>query len=1272
MKKYYYYLAESDEVYEFDKRLDFRSYLRSIVPAQDDLVSEDQDRWEKPEAWLRKNSKKRKISTTSRTRARRPIPQKSSGEALKVCFILSFLILACGVAYFFIPGVKPSLEQAGLESAEENLRDPQIKTKQLIVLAGPALAKDEQKNLLMNPQSFSVKVGKNEIYFTDDCRINKIIDTSNGQQVSIPHMGDGIFTVKVKNAGNSYAELVLNKVRKEGEHLLIGNGKLGLSFKLEAKADYLALRMNDFWSESGQELMSCELKFNCQDKPRIISLDYMVTHKSHGPSHSLTWPWLWGRSEVNPLGGFAIYFPKSDFHADETLLDIWVDEALPRPVIEGEWSKTVARKWLKEWRAKFEDQSTMVLQASSSGELYNLTDYAIEMGMKKVYLHTDTWRGEYWPHKNSFLHINKDVFPEGEKSLKEYSQHLKSKGLLLALHTVSGAIGSYDPDYLKESVSPKLAVWNEAVLHSPIDEKDTDVLIKVEKGAVIPKTVAGHEWFAPNSNYSWLDLKCFKVGDEFLFPREIIDNKNGTWLLKNCRRGGIETKAQKHAKGSPTKAYYRPYGQSFTAGVDNGMLEDLVAKIANFYNSNEITHLELDGLEIHMSRPWGSQKFAWLLNQKINHQYMSNTSGGKPLPFQVDYWFKSSSKVMANHPTGGVAGGDGVPIISHNSKRLATSPYEIHLKPTQRLGQKGKTVNFMRPIPMFGVSEKELNNYGLSSYLAEQVKSWKKALSSASSRDQMKAKELPEQFKAPLGYATNQRAFSELIRPIAHGAGFEKFRVMGNKDSINWGWGQEYGPLVPKVYFQSNDRKSMSLENPYADQVPEFILRIMPSFNKSDRPLDGAKSHEELQEKTKEIVESYHNGAGLANANHPLSQAQQIWAAELIAGESCKLGNFLIKREFIIDDLTKINLANYYFHTDEHSLVQLNGERVFRGGHGSKTLMLDISKFLRQGKNELIVQVNNGNKHLANYASAIELHLEGSKQVYPSNKQWLCMTDFDQHWNHKGEVKGEWQPCTEVSTYGQGKYTRANVKAVYQSLNLMPKNQKVIHSNKNQDLALSNDVLVLTQSESISKDKYYVDDRPMWSVQSSMRKARGLKMVVEGDASGALLVVTLRGRGEKDYILPINFKGEKEVVIPCGEVASSNANWSWRTGINYFDYKDIHSLRLGFGKVLAGSKPRVKIKALELMEERQVQVNEIQVTAGNNKLEIKGAFQTGEYLWYQGGGTVGVYDQNWNKLREVKVDSASFDLAQGHHNFSIKTAGASPFIEAQFFVKAKL
>jgi hypothetical protein len=85
-----------------------------------------------------------------------------------------------------------------------------------------------------------------------------------------------------------------------------------------------------------------------------------------------------------------------------------------------------------------------------------------------------------------------------------------------------------------------------------------------------------------------------------------------------------------------------------------------------------------------------------------------------------------------------------------------------------------------------------------------------------------------------------------------------------------------------------------------------------------------------------------------------------------------------------------------------------------------------------------------------------------------------------------------------------------------------------------------------------------------------------------------------------------------------------------------------------------------------------VKVNGIELVAGQKKFQINGSFKTGEYLWYRGGDSIGVYDLNWNQLREIKVNSASFALEKTEHDFRIKTRGSSPFIEAQFFVKEKL
>ena len=49
------------------------------------------------------------------------------------------------------------------------------------------------------------------------------------------------------------------------------------------------------------------------------------------------------------------------------------------------------------------------------------------------------------------------------------------------------------------------------------------------------------------------------------------------------------------------------------------------------------------------------------------------------------------------------------------------------------------------------------------------------------------------------------------------------------KIDIGWKSGSEFGPIVPRQYVKTG--KSLHVENPYTDQEPEFVIRVMNGFN---------------------------------------------------------------------------------------------------------------------------------------------------------------------------------------------------------------------------------------------------------------------------------------------------------------------------------------------------------------------------------------------------------------------------------------------------------
>jgi hypothetical protein len=122
------------------------------------------------------------------------------------------------------------------------------------------------------------------------------------------------------------------------------------------------------------------------------------------------------------LGGFAVYAKQDDADEDETLLRIWVEEKLPHPKVDGQWTVERARQWIAEWQRMFADRSQMILEGESIEELRAGIPFAEKAQIKEIYLFTQTWRTDnFWPGSNGNVHINRKIFPNGEDDLRSPS-----------------------------------------------------------------------------------------------------------------------------------------------------------------------------------------------------------------------------------------------------------------------------------------------------------------------------------------------------------------------------------------------------------------------------------------------------------------------------------------------------------------------------------------------------------------------------------------------------------------------------------------------------------------------------------------------------------------------------------------------------------------------------------------------------------------------------------------------------------------------------------
>ncbi len=814
----------------------------------------------------------------------------------------------------------------------------------------------------------------------------------------------------------------------EGENgsYVLSSGEVRVKIQKKNRDKYQTFMIIEATDGENQKLESLQISFPNNKNLNFIPLDYVTKIERQ----SATFPWLFARNEKNPLGKFAVFTAKNDEEYDDILMHLWVYEGLPHPKVKGEWDLVTAKNWLKKWQDRFTDQSTMIIQPRNNDELYKLTEYARKNGMKTIYMHTDTWRGEYWPMSNYFVTINKRVFPKGIEDFRKYSTFLSENNMEIATHMVSGGVARHDPKYIKNGIDDRLASWGQGKLEQNISANQKDILWRVKEGTILPIKARYAVQQKKGDLPFFINKDTIQINGEFIKVGSFENTDQDVWVLKNCQRGLFNTKATNHKKDSNIKGLYMPYEQVFVADNDSTLLDEMIMDYATFCNENNVTHIECDGVEIHGTVPWGAGKYMWKLYEQLSHLTTSNTSGGTPLAFHIEYWFKSSIQVKNNHTR------DGVPVIVQKDDRLTTTPYELYIKPSEKLAiPYGQSFNIISPIPMFGVSLKLLDAYGLMDYTEKTINLYREISRKISDKQREELASKLEKYPSPTGQADNQAATRVLYRPekIENKLFLTPLYFMTSKNyNMSWGWGQEFGPLVPWQYFKANE--SLELKNPINGQKPEFLIRIMHDYKEMGSNIAVSKKSQNREE-VNSVIESYQLGAGQGDVNNPLSDCKHIWLATEMENNTALAGNIYFKKEFNIKELSELKGLALVIQVDDSATVYLNDKKVFTGGGYDQAILLDIYNEAKKGTNTLLIDAKNSGGPGC-LTAAIVIDNASKKEILPSNKSWMASTNLSRD--------AKWENAYEIASYGRGEWPKKNPQLFEVSSSLMAKNEKVV------------------------------------------------------------------------------------------------------------------------------------------------------------------------------------------------------------------------------------
>jgi len=181
-----------------------------------------------------------------------------------------------------------------------------------------------------------------------------------------------------------------------------------------------------------------------------------------------------------------------------------------------------------------------------------------------------------------------------------------------------------------------------------------------------------------------------------------------------------------------------------------------------------------------------------------------------------------------------------------------------------------------------------------------------------------------------------------------------------------------------------------------------------------------------------------------------------------------------------------------------------------------------------------------------------------------------------------------------------------------------------------------------------------------WKKSLNLTHHRGIGMMVNGDNSGAILLI--RSGNNRYYPVTIDFQGERYIEIPNGEAYWAGSAWGGphRCGAARSNYKP-SQMQIGLGFVPTNTNVSLTISGIKALKETEAVVEDPQIILNDGKgsLTVKGTVKSSQWLDYRGGDTAKLYDENWNPIADLPVTTTNYHVGTGFQGFQV-TAGNEP------------
>lgn len=241
----------------------------------------------------------------------------------------------------------------------------------------------------------------------------------------------------------------------------------------------------------------------------------------------------------------------------ETIGQIEIDEGLPHPILDGEWSKTGARA-----------KGSYLITSFGEDSIDEAVRYADLAGFSYLY-HEDPFQN--WGH----FDLRSSDFPSGDSGLAACVRRAAESAMRIGVHTLSNFITTNDK-YVAPVPDRRLMKTGQSTLVDSVSADSMELVVN-----------------DPLAFENRGTLASVTVGDEMIRYRAV--STDPPWRLLGCRRGAFgTTPVAHHADATVEKLCDHPYRVLFP---DLSMQDEMADRLVELFNTTGVRQISFDGLE---------------------------------------------------------------------------------------------------------------------------------------------------------------------------------------------------------------------------------------------------------------------------------------------------------------------------------------------------------------------------------------------------------------------------------------------------------------------------------------------------------------------------------------------------------------------------------------------------------------------------------------------------------------------------------------------------